>query len=221
MTIALLFYRSIWACAYAPAIYFIVKKREKKKQKQIQEKLLLEQFMQGMQVLNTSLQTGVSMEHAWVEVEKEIKILYGAENYFYKKIKEINHAVELNHPIEKQFLKFAQETEIEDIIHFAELFDYGKRSGGNWRKIIHGILQRMKEKFEAEEEISILIAEKQMEQRVMSMMPLGIIAFLQIFSWEYIKILYHNPLGIICMSMVLVGYGGAVWLGEKILQIKV
>lgn len=220
-TISILFYRSIWPCIFAPIVYWAVRRREKEKQRQLQEKLLLEQFMQGMQVLNTSLQTGFSMEHAWKDVEKEIRLLYGEDNYFYQKIRELNHAVELNHPIEKQFLKFAQDTGIEDILYFAELLDYGKRSGGNWRKIINSTLQRMKEKFEAEEEIRVVVAEKQIEQRVMNIIPLGILAFLQIFSWDYMEVLYHNPLGILCMSIVFIGYGGAMWLGEKILQIKV
>ena len=219
--IAVLFYRSSWAYVLAPFFYHGVKSIENKRKIKQREKLLLEQFMNGIRVLNTALQAGVSMENAWVEVENEMGLLYGKDDYFYQRIREINHAVTLNHPIEKQFLKFAQDTGIEEIIQFAELLDYGKRSGGNWKKIMDSTVQRMNEKFETEKQIEVLVAEKQMEQQVMNVIPLGILAFLQFFSWDYMCVLYHNPLGVMCMSIVLVGYGCSILLAEKILQIKV
>lgn len=219
--IAVLFYRSIWACILAPIFYYIIRNKERKSKKEQQDKKLLEQFINGIRILNTSLQAGVAMENAWVEVEKEIKHLYGEEDFFYQKMREINHAVTLNNPIEKQFLKFAQDTGLEDIIQFAELFEYGKRSGGNWKKIIDSTVQRLNEKFETEKQIEVLVAEKQMEQRVMNIIPLGILAFLQFFSWDYMSVLYHNLLGVICMSIVLAGYCCSIFLAEKILQIKV
>lgn len=219
--IAVLFYRSIWAIIFAPIFYYIIRDREQKRQRILQEKLLLEQFMNGIRVLNIALQAGMSMENAWMEVEKETRLLYGEGSFFYQKIREINHAVTLNHPIEKQFLKFAQETKLEEIIQFAELFDYGKRSGGNWKIIIDCTVQRMNEKFETEKQIEVLVAEKQMEQQVMNVIPLGILGFLQFFSWDYMSILYHNLFGVVCMTLVLVGYGFSILLAERILQIKV
>lgn len=219
--VAVLFYRSLWGCLWAPVLYVVLYKRVKESGKEQQKEILLEQFVQGIRILNTSLQAGFSMENAWIEVQKELEVLYGRESIFVQEVREINRLVSLNNPIEKCFGAFAQETEVEEIMQFAEILEYGKRSGGSWRRIIGAAAERMREKFEAKKEIEVMIAEKKMEQQVMNIIPLGIIMFLQISSWDYIRVMYHNPLGVLCMTILFIGYGISLILAEKIMKIKV
>ena len=219
--IAFLFYRSIVACVLVIPIFCILKKRKRQAGKEKQDEKLQEQFLSAIQVVSSALQAGMSMERAWIEAEKEIKILYGNHALFYLEIAEINHSVGLNVPIEKLFLQFAGRTDLEDVIWFAEIFSYGKRSGGNWRKIITSCVYRMSEKQEAKKQIEIMVAEKKLEQQIMNVMPLGILAFLQFSSWDYMSVMYHNPLGVSCMSVVLIGYVLAIIFSEKILKIQV
>ena len=136
--VSFLFYQSMWAMLLLPFFYLFTERRvkEQKKTKRMQE--LQEHFIHGMQVLNTSLQAGLSMENAWREVEKETSVLYGEKSLFLQEVREINQSVTFNMPIERLFLEFAYRTEAEDIISFAEIFDYGKRSGGNWKQFIEG-----------------------------------------------------------------------------------
>lgn len=183
--------------------------------------MLLEEFINGIRVLDTSLQAGISMENAWREVQKELNIMYGERAYFYQEVKEINHSVALNVPIEKMMLEFAYRSGLEDIITFAELFAYGKRSGGNWRRIIQEVAQHIQDKYDTRKEIEVMVASKKLEQQVMNVIPLGILLFLQMSSWDYMSVLYHNLAGVICMSLCLGGYGAAIVLSEKILQIQV
>ena len=161
------------------------------------------------------------MEKAWIEAEKEIKMLYGNNALLYLELVEMNHSVSLNMPIEKLFLQFAGRTDLEDVIWFTEILSYGKRSGGNWRKIITSCVFRMCEKQEAKKQIEIMVAEKKLEQQIMNIIPLGILAFLQLSSWDYMSVMYHNPLGVLCMTFVLIGYALAIFLSEKILKIRV
>ena len=161
------------------------------------------------------------MENAWQEVEKEVKILYGETAVFYQYVKEVNYLVSLNRPVERCVFEFAQKTKIQEIIQFAEVFEYGKRSGGNWKKIIGNVVQRLQEKLEAKQQIELMVAEKKLEQQVMNVIPLGMLAFLQVSSWEYMSVMYHNPFGICCMTLLLIIYALTIGLAEKILQIKV
>lgn len=221
MVFAFLFYRSILGMLCFPIIFWIVSTREKNVTKVRQNQKLLEEFVNGIRVLNGSLQAGLSMENAWIEVQKELLVMYGECGLFYKEVKEINHSVALNVPIEKLLLNFAYRSGLEDIIVFAELFEYGKRSGGNWKRIIQDVVQHIQDKYDAQKEIEVMIASKKLEQQVLNVMPLGILLFLQISSWEYLSVLYHNPTGILCMTICLLGYGMAFLLSEKILEIQV
>ena len=219
--IAFLFYRSFIAVVLIIPIYLILEKRKIQMEKKKQNEKLLEQFLMAIQVVNTALEAGFSMEKAWVEAEKEIKLLYGSQALFYLELREINHSVRLNEPIEKLFLQLAGRTDLEDVIWFAEILSYGKRSGGNWRKLIAYCVYRMSEKQEAKKQIEIMVAEKKLEQQIMNIIPLGIMAFLQVASWDYMSVMYHNLIGVICMTVVLLGYVLAVYFSEKILNIQV
>ena len=219
--IAFLFYRSILGICCYPFLFLIFYKREKERGRERRNQQLLEEFVNGIRVLNTSLQAGISMENAWREVQKELQIMYGEHSLFYKEIKEMNHSVALNVPIEKLMLAFAYRSGLEDIITFAELLEYGKRSGGNWRRIIGEVSQHIQDKYDARREIEVMIASKRLEQQVLNLIPLGILLFLQISSWDYMNVLYHNFAGVICMSICLVVYGMAFVLSERILQIQV
>lgn len=219
--IAILFYRSIWGVCCMPVVFILFYKKEKESGLERQRQELLDEFINGIRVLNTSLQAGISMENAWREVQKELWIMYGENSLFFKEVKEINHSVALNVPIEKLILQFAYRSGLEDIITFAELFEYGKRSGGNWRRIIEEVAQHIQDKYDARKEIEVMIASKKLEQQVMNVVPLGILLFLQVSSWDYMSVLYHNPTGILCMSICLIGYGLALLLSEKILRIQV
>lgn len=219
--IAWLFYRSAWLVFLFPFLLAHLYKREKVHGCHRQKQKLLEQFVYGIRILNTSVQAGLSMENAWKEVEKETALMYGKEAVFFREVQELNHSVELSIPIEKLLLDFAHRTGMEDIMSFAEVFEYGKRSGGNWKKIIDVTVFRIQEKYDAKKEIQVMVAAKKLEQQVMNVIPLGILLFLQISSWDYMSVLYHNPLGVFCMSVCLLGYGGALWLSEKILKIQV
>ena len=219
--IARLFYCSVWGCIWFPLLYYLVKQKVTQSGKERRNAHFLNAFLNGMRTLNSALQAGLSMERAFCEVERETKLLYGEEALFYQEIKELNHSVAMNIPIESLFVEFANRTGMEDVIQFAEVFAYGKRSGGNWRQIIDATVYRISEKYEVKQQIEVMIAEKKLEQQVMNCMPLGILLFLQLSSWEYMSVLYHNVFGVCVMTVVFVCYLAALYLSEKILSIKV
>lgn len=218
--IMLLFYRSFWAIILFPIILALELQHMKKAGIEARRTKLLEEFLHGIGVLNSSLQAGLSMENAWKEVEKETKFLYGVSSEFYLELKEINQRVAHNVPVEKLFLEFAYRCKLEDVIQFAELLEYGKRSGSNWKRIIDVTVSKMTEQYEAKQQIEVMVAEKKMEQQVMNIIPLGLLAFLQFSAWDYMAVLYHNWFGVICMTIFLIGYVAAIVLSQRILKVQ-
>ena len=59
------------------------------------------------------------------------------------------------------------------------------------------------------------------EQMIMSLMPAGIILYLQLASPGFLDILYGNPFGICAMTVCLTVYGAAYWMGKRIVEIEV
>lgn len=219
--IMLLFYRSYAAVIWFPLVYVFVLQQEKQSKKEAEKMKLQEEFLHGIGVLNSSIQAGLSMENAWREVEKETKLLYGETSVFYKELKEINQKAAHNTPLEKLFLEFAYRSKIDEMMQFADLLDFGKRSGSNWKQMIDVTVAQMTEQEEARQQIEIMVAEKKMEQKIMSVVPLGLLGFLQISAWDYMSILYHNWFGIISMTVFLLLYALAIKLSQKILKVQV
>ena len=219
--VMLLFYRSFWPAVLFPVIMMIFWKQEKKDWVEKRHNQMQKEFVSGLGILNTSLQAGLSMENAWIEVEKEMQLLYGEGSLFYTELKEMNQRTAHNVPIEKLFLEMAYKWKLEDMMQFSELMEYGKRSGSTWKRIIDVFATRITERYEAEQQIEIMVAEKRMEQQIMNVMPLGMLAFLQFSAWDYMSVLYHNWLGCICMSCFLVIYLVAIIFSQKILKVRI
>ncbi len=182
LIISYLFYGSLYGMAITPLLFVIVKRRKKKSCIEERKQLLHGQFLDGLKIVSTSLMSGMSMENAWKEAEKEVEAMHGKKSLLYKELKEMNHLVLSNVPMEQVLLPFAYRSGVEDIISFAEVFAYGKRSGANWRKLIGETTLRMEEKYETEKQIAVMLAQKRMEQNIMSVIPLGMIIFLRVTS---------------------------------------
>lgn len=221
LMISVLFYSSVWGMLLAPLIFVILMRKERRQCIEERKRELHGQFIDCLKVVSNSLMAGMSMENSWKEATREIGQMHGTEGVLYLELKELNSLVETNVPVEKVLLTFAYRTGITDIISFAEVFEYGKRSGGNWKKIIEDTTFRMAEKYETEEEITVMLAAKKMEQKVMNVIPPIMIGFLRISSGDYMDCLYGNPLGVVCMSVCLLGYVAALYLAERVMKIQV
>lgn len=219
--IAFLFYHSIWGMVLLPISYGFIRREWLEREEKSRKQQMRAQFMQGLQVLNASLRAGFSLENAWKEVEKEGLFLYKESDRFYQEICQMNRSAQCNVPIEKLFCQAAYRLEIEEMISFGQIMEYGKKSGGNWKNIIEDTVLRMLERYETQKEIEVMIAEKKLEQHIMNVIPLGMLLFLQITSWDYINVLYESVLGVIAMTICLGLYMVAIIWSEKIMDIQV
>lgn len=221
LCVAYLFFSNGYVLLLTPftgaAVYHHIRRQGLKKQ--IDE--LSAQFLDAMRVVSTALLAGYSMENAWKEAQKETGLLYGENAMFYLELQEINHSVELNIPLEHLLESFAERSGIEDIISFSEVFAFAKRCGGDFAEIIEATTNHMYQKQEIEREIDVLVAGRRMEQKIMNLIPLLILAYLRFTSGDYLSVLYHNPIGILFMCGCLLIYLAAFYLAEKILTIHV
>ena len=74
---------------------------------------------------------------------------------------------------------------------------------------------------ETVQEIETCLSGKKMEQNIMSLIPLLILAYVKLTSPEFIASMYGNPVGVIVMGVCLFVYVLAYFWGKRIVQIEV
>lgn len=219
--ISYLFYESWLGLLLAPVFFILFRKSWIRKEIDKRKLLLSEQFMDTLKAVSTALLAGYSMENAWLEAQKELELLHGRDCLMYLEVDEMNRAVRMNVPLEQKIEEFANRSGVEAILSFAEIFSFAKRSGGNFVQIIDSTTHRMCGKFETEREIEVMVASKKMEQNVMNVMPMGIIAYLKLSGMGTMDMLYGNFFGVCFMSGCLALYVGAIYISGRILRIQV
>ena len=220
-TVSWLFYRSWYGMVLIFPVGVFFRRRYIKMCRERRQQELLYQFKDGIQALSAALLAGYSVENAFREAEKELCKLHGAEALMTKEWHQINQKVAMNEPVEKRLSEFAARSGCEDVESFAEVFAFAKRSGGNFVKIIRATISRMLGKIEVEREIDTVLAGKKLEGKIMNVMPLFILAYLNVTSKDFLQVLYGNPLGVMVMTAALGVYAMALKLSEKILDIQI
>ena len=218
---AYLFFNHWLAMLMVPFFYFVLKKRKAAECLEKQQNELASQFQDGLQVISNALLAGYSLENAFLEAEKEMQQQHGAHSMIVLELHQMNQSAAFNQPIEELVESFALRTGNEDIICFGEVLAYAKRSGGNFVKMIEATTNRMREKLEIEQEITVLVASKKLEQKVMNFMPLFILGFLRVSSADYLSVLYQSLGGHLFMLLCLGVYALAMLLSEQITKIRI
>lgn len=218
---AFLFYRSpaamILAVVFLP-LYTAGRKREYIRARQ---ERLMRQFRSGLQMVAGSLAAGYSMENAWFSAQEEIGRLYGTDSEFYQELWRMNRKVRMNEPFDKVLMDFARRSGVEDVFHFAEIYRYARKSGGNIAQIIQRTTKRMQEKEEVMAEIANAVAAKKMEQRMIMFLLPGILLFITLSSPGYAEALYGTFSGVIVMSVCLAGYIFSCGWAERLTDIRI
>ena len=221
VVIAIIFYDSIYACI--PGIFlfpfYLRIKKEEYKVRRLSD--LRNQFCRMIESVSVAVVAGCSIENAFMECYKDMEKLYGADSYIAVELKELISEMTINRKIDIGLSDFATRSSISEIKDFAIVFSQAKRSGGNYKEIISKTVHIISQKIETEKEIQTILNGRVFEQKVMSIIPFFIIAYLRLSSGSYMRVLYHNPVGIIVMTSCLTIYFFALILSRKIIDIEV
>ena len=179
------------------------------------------EFKDVMQSASAALLAGYSIENAWRETEKELLELHGEKGLMAAEVRWMNEGVRMNEPLERLLLSFAARSGCEEIESFAEVFAFAKRSGGDFVHIMQMTVQKLAGRIEVEREVATVLAGKRLEGRIMEIMPLAILAYLQVASGEFLDALYGSAFGVAVMSIAFCCYLAAIKWSEHILDIQI
>lgn len=217
---AFFFYRTFWVAIFLSPIGLMIAKQKIKKQKKRKQEQLRSQFKDAIMGISANLRAGYAVENAFRESVHEMQQLYGKEAEIYKALYVIVQGMSNNVSLEVLLKYYAEQTQVEEIQEFADVFGIAKKTGGNLTEIIGETANAIGEKIEVNKEIQVVLAEKQLEQKVMNVIPFGIVLYIMLVSEGYFDVLYHSTLGIGVMTVCLILYFVAYFWGQKLVEIQ-
>ncbi len=217
-TLAYFFYRSAWALLPLCGLGVLYFRRLEKAKLQKKKERLLEQFKECILSVSTMLQAGYSLENAFIHCTDDMKAMFGVDSDIHEELSYIRRGLNINISIEDLLQDFGNRSCCEDIAQFANIVAVAKQSGGNLTEIIGMASHRIGRKIELQQEIHTILSGRRMELGVMKIIPFGILLYINIGTPGYFDTLYHNLTGIAIMTLCLMGYIAAVWLGDIVMK---
>jgi len=203
-----------------PAGIFYIRLRNEGKRR-ARERALTAQFRSFLRSLEVSLRAGFSPARGFREAAHDLEAQYGEKAELVRELSKVNAKAALKVPVEKAFSEYAEGCGVEDIRDFAAVFSQACRMGGQMTSIIGSCARTIGGKLDVEAEIESTVAAKKYEQAIMSVMPCGILAYLNLVSPGFLDVMYTTELGTAVMTLCLVCYGGAVVWGRKMAEVEV
>lgn len=221
LVLAYFFYDSAWTALFLWPfgvlwLYRACKKKENDRKEKFQG-----QFKEGLLSVAAGLRAGYAVENAFREAWTDLARLYGTNSDITIAWGRIVRGIANNLPIEKLLAEFAQDSGLREAEEFAEIFAIAKKGGGNLSEIIRNTADVISEKIGTEREISVVIASKKMEFRIMTAVPFAIVLYISAMSPGYFDVLYEDLTGKLIMTFCLMVYVLAWILGEKLTDIHI
>ncbi len=216
-----LYYRSLWLTLLLLPLFiwhFHMMEEECVRKKEMEFQV---QFKEAIQAVSAALNTGYSVENAFREAQKELKLIYPETARISKELLFIIRQLRIHVPMEQILEELGMRVQIEDVRNFVIVFAAAKKNGGNMIAIIQDTVRQIGDKIDVKREIDTILAAKRYEFRVMSAIPYAIIGYMSFSFPEFMDSLYGNIFGIGVMTVCLGIYMGAYYLGVRMIRIEV
>ncbi|WP_284639895.1 type II secretion system F family protein [Paenibacillus silviterrae] len=219
---AWIFYKSFWMVLLfiaAGSLFPEWRRRQLLKNRRAQLQL---QFQQLMASLSSSLGAGKSIESAFAEALADLRLLYtGTEAMIIRELEIILRRMENGETIERALASFSERAQLDDIRQFTEVFITCKRTGGNLVQVMRRTSSIIQDKLAIQQDIQVLLSQKRLESRVLSLAPVVMIAVLGMTTPDYMEPMYSGVTGRLIMSFALLVFAACFVLTNKIMDIRV
>lgn len=183
-------------------------------------KKLNSQFRDMLEALSTAIGAGKNVPEAFMAANEDLRVQYAEGSFILNELEIILSGINNNVAIEDILDDFGKRSGIQDIVSFASVFRTCYRKGGNIKDVIRNTTTILSDKMEIREEIESIVSSNKMEQYIMVIIPVGLIAMIKMMSPELGKNFVSGS-GIISTTVAIVLFVAAFWLGKQMLDIKI
>lgn len=220
--VSLLFYRQVLVSLFLLPVLWKYKSFFAEKLALMRQREVYDQFRDLLYALSSAVSAGRHLSDALEESRGNLTLLYGKDALIVLELEKMNHSFRESRTGTRQVLAdFGRRSGLQDIRNFAEIYSICQDTGGDLDRVILHASRIMLEKIEILREIRVQTAQKLMEVRIISMIPLGILMLLQITSPGYLDGMYQTVAGRVSMTLALILQAFAYYLGHKIVKIEV
>jgi tight adherence protein B len=171
--------------------------------------------------VSDAMNTGYSIENAIRESYRDLLSVYGYDSEICCELRLIISRLKLNVNVETVIEDFASRMQLKNVKMFAQVFSVAKRTGGNMTEIIKSVTDDIVLKESVKEEIKVMVNAKKTEQKVMTVIPLFLIAYIRLASPEFLDVMYETWMGRIVMTVCIICYVAAFIWSEKIAEVEI
>lgn len=191
--------------------------REYKKKHRLNE--LRIQFKDLLESLTSSYSAGRNTVDAFGDAMNDMVSIYGEDADIVKELQTICTGLKNNINIEALLKNFADRSELDDVMSFANVFEVCNRQGSDLKRVVSDTREIINDKIEIEMEIETMLSGNKNELNIMMVMPLIIVLMLRGLGSG--SITANTPTNIIvkiiCIGIFALAYG----MGRKIVDIKI
>jgi len=178
------------------------------------------QFKDALQALISLLSAGRSVENAFMSLEHDLVLLIGdTRSDLIAELRAIANRLNNGEQLEVGLQDFADRSGLEEVRNFAEAIAICKRAGGDLVEVVRRTAQLIAEKMDVELDVSVLVAQKKFESRIMMAMPFAFVGILGFMAEDYMRPM-REGLGIAMMTACLLLLLLCSWWMLKIMEIR-
>lgn len=173
------------------------------------------EFVDFLNVLYSNLSVGMTLSHAVMEMD-ENKTTPRLIDF----LVEIKKSVTYGNDTESFYTAITTRFHIEEAQLMVQMLKQSQITGASRSIIVGAILEQLRVKNKIKREIKSILFQKQLEQKILSIAPVGIIAFMNSIQPDYLQPLYTSLMGrgIMLMSFTIVVVMKVI--SEHLVQIK-
>ena len=214
------FYRNLLFFLFLLPLAFLFPFTQRKALAAARRRQLLLAFREALSLLASSLSAGYSLENALRESLGELSVLYGNTSLIVREFSYLLRQIGMNIPPEQAVDDFAKRSGLDDIKTFARVLRIARKSGGDLAGILRRTSEVIGDRIQIKEEILTLTAARRFEQRVMNLVPLFMILYVDFSSPGFFRVMYETLLGHLVMTLCLATYLFALYLSQRISSIS-
>ena len=147
--------------------------------------------------------------------------MYEEHSLLAKELQLLINKLKMNEPVDNLLFDMAEHVGLEEFYQFAQVISIAKKSGGNLIEITENTIEHLSQAIQTKEEILTMIAAKQMEKKIMSVMPYFILLYVRIANPGYFDILYESFAGVLVAVISLLCLWIADIWAERVTEIEI
>lgn len=220
--VGFLFYKNLILAAFVALLSLPLKGVFQRYAAEKRREELTAQFRDLLYSLSASVSAGRQLQTAFGEAREQLYICYGGDALLYREVDYMVRSVEESHDSLDALLQdFAVRSKIPEVKQFVHICEICRKTGGNMEQVIGKTAEVLMQKIAARRELEMLTAQKRMEARLLTVMPIAMVLLLNLLSPDYLSALYEGVEGRLVMTAALAGIGLSAEITRRVTSIQV